>query len=532
MSSQPAIRQALEGTHHCRNVLVGNGTILPAAVEVTSLARPPVAIEPLQEPVLETREIQGNVLVGFNADYQTLVFLHVADAADAKRWLRTVAASVTSAQELLERRHPGERNTAATWVNLAFSFGGLRKLIGDAHAIFDEPFKLGLPARSRVLGDPVEPDAGGYCGNWIVGGPDAVPDILMIIAGNDRERVADRVAQLGASLPPTLRPVHCDHGMNLPAPLRGCEHFGFRDPVSQPGIRGRLSRATDDFLTPRQNPANSHHGKPGQNLIWPGEFVFGYPGQSALDLVRPGIVADAGPSWGRNGSLLVFRRLNQDVAAFHDFLRSTAAQLARQVPTLAGISPEWLGARLLGRWQSGASVLGTPTADDCRLAADEHVNDFRFVAAGDALGLVCPQAAHIRKAYPRDHPAPIDTVASIETHRIIRRGIPFGPAFPEPGERGLLFLAYQTSIERQFEFITRAWLNNPRLREEEDGHDPITGQSIDWTGNRVRYFTLAVRDRENEIQRVRIELPAAWVTPTGGGYFFVPSSSAIDHFAS
>lgn len=510
-----------------------DGAVLPMAVpEIKPIApQAPLAADMPPEPLLEMHDIQGNVLVGFSADHQALLFLQVANAADAKAWLRTVAGSVTSAQALLDGRRAVGDDPAATWLNVAFTLDGLRKLAGDADAIFDEPFKLGLHTRARILGDPVEPEAAGHCRNWVVGGPDRMPDILLIIAGNDPDRVADRLAHIRAGLPATVRPMHCDRGANLPAPLRGCEHFGFRDPVSQPGIRGRVSAAAGDVLTPRQNPANAHHGKPGQNLIWPGEFVFGYPGQNAMDLVKPGIVADAGPPWGRNGSLLVFRRLNQDVAAFHGFLRSAAAQLARQVAGLAGITPEWLGARFLGRWPSGAPVLRTPAADDCRHAAESHVNDFQFVAPGDVAGLVCPQAAHVRKAYPRDHPAPIDTIASIETHRIIRRGLPFGPPFPAPGERGLLFLAYQTSIERQFEFITRAWLNNPRLREEGDGHDPITGQSIDWSGDRVRYFMLTVRDRNNDIQRIRIELPAPWVTPTGGGYFFVPSLSAIDHLA-
>jgi len=153
-------------------------------------------------------------------------------------------------------------------------------------------------------------------------------------------------------------------------------------------------------------------------------------------------------------------------------------------------------------------------------------------ALSDVLGLVCPQAAHIRKAYPRDHATSIDTVASMETHRILRRAIPFGEPFPAPGERGLLFLAYQTSIERQFEFITRAWLNNPYLRSEGDGHDPIAGQRLYGRGgSRARTFVLSVPGSDGSIQRVPIELPTEWVTPTGGGYFFVPSLTALKRLA-
>ena len=53
--------------------------------------------------------------------------------------------------------------------------------------------------------------------------------------------------------------------------------------------------------------------------------------------------------------------------------------------------------------------------------------------------------------------------SEVQTHRLLRRGIPYGepslssPTAPVPdtedADRGLLFLAYQTSIENQFEFL-------------------------------------------------------------------------------
>jgi hypothetical protein len=49
----------------------------------------------------------------------------------------------------------------------------------------------------------------------------------------------------------------------------------------------------------------------------------------------------------------------------------------------------------------------------------------------------------------------------MDSHQLLRRGLPFERH--EPGERGLLFLPI-SFIERQFEFITRAWLNSPHLR--------------------------------------------------------------------
>ena len=44
-------------------------------------------------------------------------------------------------------------------------------------------------------------------------------------------------------------------GATLLGPLRGHEHFGFRDGVSQPGVRGKLPDGS--FLTPNQNPRDT-----------------------------------------------------------------------------------------------------------------------------------------------------------------------------------------------------------------------------------------------------------------------------------
>jgi deferrochelatase/peroxidase EfeB len=76
----------------------------------------------------------------------------------------------------------------------------------------------------------------------------------------------------------------------------------------------------------------------------------------------------------------------------------------------------------------------------------------------------------------------------------MRRSIPF--ADETTGECGLLFLAYQTSIERQFEFVTRAWRNNPHLHDTDNGHDPIAGQSFGMRGDRTR-----ARSRVKNIRR-------------------------------
>src|SRR5262249_7545908 len=150
------------------------------------------------------------------------------------------------------------------------------------------------------------------------------------------------------------------------------------------------------------------------------------------------------------------------------------------------IDPELLAARMVGRWKSGAPLELAPLRDDPRLGAHEkRNNDFKFGA--DPEQRKCPYAAHIRKVNPPD-----DTrnKAQVKRHRIIRRGITFGPEVAS-GEtttrysRGLMFVCYQTSIERQFEYIQRQ-ANDPDFVGGKrrpgggpvtPGFDPIIGQA-------------------------------------------------------
>jgi deferrochelatase/peroxidase EfeB len=114
---------------------------------------------------------------------------------------------------------------------------------------------------------------------------------------------------------------------------------------------------------------------------------------------------------------------------------------------------------------------------------------------------------------------------------MLRRGITFGSAYPEDpaarekdgGDRGLLFLAYQTSIRDQFEFLTKNWMNDPAAPEGESGHDLLVGQE----STASLTATLRAPDRPD----VDLNLDGGWVVPTGGGYFFSPSISTLHALA-
>ncbi|TFW31347.1 Dyp-type peroxidase [Massilia horti] len=526
------------------------------------------------EPVLEMDDIQGIAVPGFLKPHQTLIALRLPAGpamAAAKAFLGKLADSIsTGAETLADRRLRREqaraqgvrhvRREGRVLVGLGCSAPGLDALTPGASDIASPAFHIGLAGRSALLGDPTNKDAEGHPNNWLVGGPDNAPDLLVVLAGDHRDMVDQRAAALLAEIAQAgltvlyqekgdVRSDEWD-GMNM----RGHEHFGFDDGVSQPGIRGRASPRDDDYITERYLPPAigrqaSLYGLPGQDLIWPGEVVIGYPGSSP-DPLLPGQVREPMPDWTRNGSFLVFRRLRQDVGLFWRTMRETAAELARH-PGFEGMTDEKLAARVVGRWMSGAPVSRAPDADDVELGKERRANNqFRYdsdtpklpvegfddnfpQAKADPAGITCPWAAHIRKVNVRDSGSDMGGSDATYTRRVLRIGVPFGAPLadryatladdPHNGNRGLLFLSVQVSIEDQFEFLQTRWMNDPTRPKTPAGHDLLVGQNPAAGEGRARGCVMF----GSGLQQAGVSTKAEWIVPTGGGYFFLPSLSAI-----
>ncbi len=517
-----------------------------------------------EEPLLDAGDIQGNILAGFNKDHQLLVALNIRDVEDARRWLARIAPHVSTMAEVaqfnalfrMQKKRLGHDPTGlvASWMNIAFSRGGIAKLISDevASGFPDPSFVAGLEKdRAVFLGDPAPPGSD-PTSNWVVGGTGRAPDVFVILASDDPaqlEQLSKAILPRAEDGPRAPEPVWSERGDTIES-MPGHEHFGFKDGISQPGVRGLVSKRPKTFLTPRllkPGPQDEvEFAKPGQPLVWPGNFVLGYPSTNRND-GTPVPPAPLPQPWLRNGSFLVFRRLNQNVAGFSAFLTAQAADLAK-TDSFRGITPEHLGALVVGRWPSGAPVSRSPRGDDPALAADNLANnDFLLgqdtpppsFAAGvkgrpfpPALegtnGPVCPRAAHIVKVNPRELASNVGPDFDTLTRRILRRGTPFGPRLDNPmsgddgKERGLHFLCYQASIEEQFEFLQQNWANS-KGGPLAGGHDVIIGQ----TGDQKRTMELPAIHAGQ--QPGNITTPTQWVTPTGGGYFFAPSISAIKH---
>ncbi|MFF1701524.1 Dyp-type peroxidase [Streptomyces sp. NPDC058252] len=432
-------------------------------------------------PTLEFDDIQGTLLRRRPDDYHGVYLLYrIDDAGAAKQSLRGILPSVTSCADWESPR--------PFTLNIAFTYSGLEQLGVPAESLasFSAEFREGMTARRDVLGDTGANDPS----NWVppLGSRDVHIGVLIISEkAQALDEPRDEARRLGG--------VSLIYQLDVSVPSSGREHFGFRDSIGGPHIRGST------------NPP-----LPGHDEIWPGEFILGYQDESGKLPDAP--VPDA---LGRNGSYLAFRQLNSDVAAFRRYLRDHAKSPEDE---------ELIGAKMIGRWRSGAPLALSPDKDDPDLAADPTRNNDFLYYDDDPHGQHVPHGAHIRRVNPRDSLK--DSVVAVNTHRLIRRGAAYGPVLPDGVleddgvERGIIFIFLGASLSRQFEFIQQVWMNDGDFVGLGTEKDPLTGNH-DGTDT----YTIPGKP----VRRRLTGLPR-FVTVRGGEYFYLPSMTAIEWLAS
>jgi Dyp-type peroxidase family len=495
---------------------------------------------------LELEDIQGILLSNYSRlPLARYIFLQWGnDRERAKVWLDSLAEDVTTAEQGVSQREGRPRSHGEAWpeqaVNIAFTASGLRGL-GLSEAIlktFLQEFREGMACahRQRILGDT----GGSAPARWQFGGP-STEDIHLLLMLFTREggatnqerwlrlealyqRYRERYEAAG------LKEVFLQDARMLPM---GPGHQGFKEPF---GFRLGIS-------APVIEGGPGAQVLPGQLPSPAGEFILGYRNSygrmpfsprvpDSLDAQALLEALPSKPGWkdlGRNGSYLVLRKLRQDVRGFWKFIREHSQDMP-DVPE-GDAHQEWLAAKLMGRWRSGAPLALCPVKDDPALGEDPRRADV-FSYADDPHGMRCPITAHIRRSNPRDATLsgdPKKALRAVSRHLLLRRARPYHElCFEEPwrGEKGLVLIALNTDIRRQFEFIQQMWLNNRKFGGLRDERDPIVGNNRDpeepgaaSSSYAATLPALPVRQRLKGLPR--------FVCVRGGGYFFLPGIRAL-----
>jgi Dyp-type peroxidase family len=514
---------------------------------------------------LDLHDIQGNIVkpygrYGFpKARY---VFFGVRDGVAGRQFVSKLAPLVTTAA-------PWRPNNAGPKIspipevttNVAFTYHGLRDLGVPRASLqtFPDEFAMGMRARRDILGDegPSAPD------HWdSIWRQDERVHIMVALCGRDEVCLEQRYQQV-------LALAKASGGVELLTGHRGPngaedlpyqaasaiyeadqptakEHFGYTDGIGDPFFKG--TGAYDANLIgggkPTGLPAET---AAGWAALETGEFLLGYRDEAheCPEAPAPKLLAF-------NGTFMAYRKLHENVGSFDAYLEQTG----REFPE----GKEALAAKFAGRWRNGAPLSRFPTEQEAnefaerwaraknainqakshieRVAAKQHFAELNqqfaaFDYKNDLSGGRCPLGAHIRRANPRSgledgkllaFEAP---GALSNRRRMIRRGLPYGEsqsARNDAGDHGIIFMALNASLRRQFEFVQQQWMNY--------GNDFKLGNERDaLTGNHPVSKELASvviqRDPNDPKPPFFCNQLPRFVETRGGDYFFIPSLTAL-----
>jgi hypothetical protein len=123
---------------------------------------------------------------------------------------------------------------------------------------------------------------------------------------------------------------------------------------------------------------------------------------------------------------------------------------------------------------------------------------------------------------------------SNNSHRLIRRGMPYGPNY-DPAksydgiERGMLFHFINSSIENQYEFVLRRWVNDSEfaggVRLDPRSKDPLVG-------TQDPAESIFVIPQAGGRPPIEVTGLSNFVTTKAAAYVFLPSITAIGLIAN
>ena len=457
---------------------------------------------------IRTENIQGMILKSYkNLNVAQYLFLTFSDTKKTKDWIGK--SNFQYSNETINHR----------CMNIAFSSSGLAKLgitINEENG-FSRAFIEGMDTkhRNRILGDYGTNASTDW--DWGKHEDDSIHAILILFDKNKNELAQfvqeERIKLNDTDISEFIPPIESSF-------LEGQkEHFGFKDGISQPAIKGL-------------------HQDRIENMVAPGEFILGYLNEYNKESNRP-FFRENNIDFGMDGSYMVFRQLEQNVPEFWKTLCSYFGGVEKGKEQ--GIE---LASKIVGRRPNG-----NPLSDTTALPPIKDQNNFKYYHE-DQKGFKCPLGSHIRRTNPRDSLSNDEGDTSIKEaidatnkHRILRRGRPYGKSLSEnmsldemmtkldasQEKRGLNFICFNTDIERQFEFVQQTWANNMKFHNLYNDVDPIIGVQ---NGGKDEEGKNKIGKTQFEIQqepvRKRYKGIPPFITVKGGGYFFMAGKKAME----
>lgn len=434
------------------------------------------------------QNLQPNILKGHVRDCLHVLLLQFAEGpegtAAARAFLARLVPLMKSAKTALEEaeafKQHGTKGTP--YVGVGLTHAGYGRLGLTSAAPTDPVFQRGMrdPESLANLSDP-DPT------QWEPGYQQEIHAIVLV--GDADSPPADtRLGEVKALLTGSITVLAEETGKTQhDGAGRPIEHFGYVDGRSLPLF------LTEDLDAERDTTDGTS--------VW----------DPFLPLGRVLVADPAAPDPSTDfGSYFVLRKLEQNVRAF----KAAEEELADALK-LDNDDRERAGAMLVGRFKDG-----TPLTLQAEAGAHKPVmNDFTY--ASDTAAHKCPFQAHIRKSNPRGSGG-FEPPDGERLHLMARRGQTYGERTqgdqPESGV-GLLFMAFNSELGQQFEFVQRLWADNPGFPQPgtapQPGLDPVIGQ-----GSRPsQAWQRAWGDGEAQ----EAPAPAQAVTMKGGEYFFMPS---------
>ena len=452
---------------------------------------------------IDVSDIQGFSLKGYNFSCARYLLLELLHHEAARDFVNALLPVITTGE-----RWDIDKKPMST-VNLAFTHTGLVQLQLPMASLLSFPveFQQGMKARGDILYDTGKNSPKHWDPVWKEGRVHAWLAVNARTAEALEERCAATLRLMTETGGARLLQAQDAGAIYLDGKPSAKEHFGYTDGFGNPDFKG-----AERVCVPGQGKLT---GDGQWEALATGEFLLGYADEAGELPVAP-----IPHLLGRNGTFMVYRKLHQNVAAFRSYLDKQAAQY--------GGGKEKLAAKFIGRWRDGTPVELSPDKPDPSIVKDPNLNT-SFTYGADPEGTRCPIGAHVRRVHPRD--AFGFNGRLIDRRRITRRGLPYGRPVPEgepasdAEDRGIVFMALNASLSRQFEFVQQQWIEYGNDAHQGNDKDILTGNH----GGRGKFVVQGDASAANP-PFICSKLPN-FVELRGGDYFFLPSITALGMIA-